>query len=207
MQLEFFDEAHEYRLDGVKLPSVTEVLGFGKDRSRIPRYTALFGSLVHKACEYDSQDDLDPDSLVAQYIDGKWCDPWPRVLAWREYRTKQRRRVTDCELRVWGDIDGLLYGATIDVVWGADPVVIDDLKTGQKRPAEHGPQVQAYARAYMQRTDKDVKSTGCVYLPAQGAAEREPYDSFAYYDQFRVALHRWYDAQRMHDEAMVPEGV
>lgn len=194
LRLDFDEAEHAYTLGGVRIPSVTQVLSFGRDTSRIPRWTGLFGTLVHKACEYDSMGDLDESTLVAQEIDGRMCDPWPRLRAWRAYRDRQRRKVTDVELRVWGEIDGLKYAGTIDVVWGADPVVLDDLKTGQKRPGEHGPQVQAYSWAYMHRADKDVRSAGCVYLPAEGPAVREPYDSAAHFETFRVALNRFYEA-------------
>lgn len=203
LTLAFDPEAHEYHLAGECIPSVTQILGFGKDRSRIPRYTALFGTLVHKACELDSLGDLDEESLVAQEIDGRWCDPWPRLRAWRSHRAQRERHgwsIIYTEIAVWGEIDGLRYAGTVDVVWSDFAVKgeetrawVDDLKTGQPRPAEHGPQVQAYKHAYQQQYAHEVVSAGCIYL-GDGRCERKPYDEPEHFEKFRDALHRYYEA-------------
>lgn len=192
-QLEFFECAHEYHLDHVRIPSVTQVLSFGKDLSRIPRYTALFGTLVHKACELDTLGELDEDSLVAQEIDGHWCDPWPRLRAWRSCRAWRANRgwtVLNVELPVWGEIDGMRFAGMIDVVWSDYSVA--DIKTGQPRPAEHGPQVAAYAEALRQRSGMRVPSRGCIYL-GDGRSDHRAYDEPAHLETFKTRLRQWYD--------------
>ena len=184
-----------YELDGVVIPSVTTILGWGIDKSRIPPWTGAFGHLVHKACELDSLGLLDESTLVAQEIDGRWCVPWPRLRAWRRYTKGDRPYAV--ERPVWCEIDGLRYAGTIDVVWcpGRDGLfAIDDIKTGkQARPSEHGPQVQAYARAWEQRMGGQVKEAACVYLRDDGP-KRVRYDEPKHLETFRAALGRWYEA-------------
>jgi len=186
--LAFDEDAHAYTLDGVAIPSVTQILGWGSDTSRIPKYTGLRGRLVHKACELDNLSTLDESTLVAQEIDGRWVDPWPYLRAWREYARGERPYAV--EHAVWGEIDGMRYAGTIDVVW---PTMLDDIKTGKKpRPDEHGPQVQAYRHALEQSTHYEVMSAGCVYLREDGTHERVPYDEARHFNAFRTALARWY---------------
>lgn len=211
-ELLFDDDAHEYQLREPvargafavrKLPSVTQILSFGKDTSRIPRWTGVFGTLVHKACEYDALGDLDESTLVAQEIDGRVCDPWPRLNAFRAWRKRDAPEIVATEQKLWGEIDGLLYAGTADLVVRMQPgdfdrntlLVLLDIKTGQERPKEHGPQVWAYSVAYEQRTGTGIDGRGCLYLRDDGA-KVEPHDDPAHLETFRVALHRWWDAQK-----------
>lgn len=211
--LTFDEPSHAYALDSVRIPSVTQVLSFGKDLSRIPRYTALFGTLVHSACELDTLGELDEDSLVAQGIDGHWCDPWPRLRAWQSHRNTRALRnneiVHAVEQKVWGEIDGLRFAGTIDVIWyeWGRPLVVTvaDLKTGQPRPAEHGPQVAAYAVAYAQRKGCEVRARECIYL-GDGRSERRAYDEPAHLETFRTKLKTWYDANGGDDDGTAEVG-
>lgn len=196
-ELLFDEPTHTYTIAGKKIPSVTQVLGWGRDTSRIPRWTGLFGTLVHKACELDSLGDLDESTLVAQEIDGRLCDPWPRLRAWRKRTNGARPDAV--ELPVWGEIDGLAYAGMIDVVWVNERggyATIEDIKTGQKRPKEHGPQVAAYAVAYEQRTGRAVRDACCTYLAADETFERVIYDAAGHDETFRVALHKFYEANK-----------
>lgn len=195
LSLQFDEPSHTYTLDGAQLPSVTTVLSFGKDLSRIPRYTALFGTLCHKACELDTLGELDEDSLVAQDIDGHWLDPWPRLHAWRSCRKRRAnegRTVRDVERPVWGEIDGLRFAGMIDVVWS--DFSLSDLKSGQPRPSEHGPQVAAYGEALRQRSGMQVPSRDCIYL-GDGRSDCRRYNEEIHLDTFISALRRWYSEQ------------
>ena len=60
MGIEFNEEKHEYTLDGVKIPSVTEILspitmsGYSKINPAVLEHAAMKGTLVHEWCEmYD----------------------------------------------------------------------------------------------------------------------------------------------------------
>lgn len=76
-ELTFNDELHEYRLGGVVVPSVTQVLGKLHDFSMVPRdvleAACVRGTIVHRLCEYHDLNDLDPSSI------GEW---WPYLDAW-----------------------------------------------------------------------------------------------------------------------------
>lgn len=193
LDLAFDPEAHAYTLGGVRIPSVTQVLSFGQDLSRIPRWTAERGTAFHLATEYLDQEDLDWDSL----------DPLvrPHVEAYRKWRANHFCRFVATELKVWGELDGLRFAGTIDRVVGGigvdygDPdatVEIVDLKSGSPRK-EHGAQLAAYAIAYAQRTSVRVRGCRGVYCDKEGRFSERPYDGREYLETFRVKLHRYYE--------------
>lgn len=190
-----FDEAeHAYTLGDVKLPSVTQILSFGQDLSRIPRWTAERGTAFHLASEYDDAGDLDESSV----------DPLvkPHLDAYRKWRARVMPEYIATELRVWGEIDGLRYAGCIDRVAlrdlpavGRNPrVAIIDLKTGAPRK-EHGAQLWAYKVAYQQHEDADVPSLIGLYLGKDATYQVKDYFEGGHFETFRAALHRWWDAQ------------
>lgn len=80
--LQFDGPAHRYTIDGVRVPSVTQVLSPLYDFSRVSdevlQAKAAIGTAVHRACELLDKDDLDEDSAagraalapIAGYLDG-----------------------------------------------------------------------------------------------------------------------------------------
>ena len=76
-----FEEAeHAYYLDGVRLPSVTQILkaeGF-IDARFYDEHSRERGRIVHLACEYDDLGELDDDSLDPEIA--------PYVEAWRRFK-------------------------------------------------------------------------------------------------------------------------
>jgi hypothetical protein len=85
--LAFDHEAHRYTLDGVELPSVTQVLercgliDFSRVPSAILRGAKDRGTAVHTACHYFNENDLD-------LADFKLTFPeyWPYLSAWITFR-------------------------------------------------------------------------------------------------------------------------
>lgn len=200
-QLEFFDEAHEYRLDGVKIPSVTTILSFGSDLSRIPAWTSQRGTAFHLATEYDDEGDLDESSVDALVR--------PHLDAYRAWKRSYLCRFVHTEHRVWGEIGGLAFAGTIDRVvggLGADydepksTVLLLDLKSGQPRK-EHGAQLAAYAAAYEQRHGVKVRGCKGVYCTKDGTFSERPYDGREYLEMFRVKLARYYEENGRKDHA------
>lgn len=136
-----FDEAaHEYRLDGKRLPSVTQILRpLAPDFSAIPpaileRKRAL-GTAVHLACELDDLGELDESSLdeeVAGYLAG-----------WRKFKADQCVTVLLNEKRLYHPRLG--YAGTLDrfLRTDRDPWLID-LKTAIDPAPVYGPQLAAY---------------------------------------------------------------
>jgi hypothetical protein len=77
VSFKFTAEPHSYHLDGVRLPSVSEVIAPLVDYSMVPAETLAFaasrGKAVHLACEMLDMLDLDEDSVdprIAGYVDG-----------------------------------------------------------------------------------------------------------------------------------------
>ena len=187
-----FDEAeHAYALDGVRIPSVTQILSFGQDLSRIPAWTSLRGTAFHLATEYDDMGDLDESSI----------DPLvkPHLDAYRKWKAATKPRFYLTEYRVWGEIDGLRFAGTIDrVIDTTHPCdtlpsqIVADLKSGWPRK-EHGAQLAAYAVALTQRKATPVSGCKGVYCTKDGTFTERPYDGREYLEMFREKLHRYYE--------------
>lgn len=128
MNLTFNEENHEYRIDGVVVPSVSELLspltaeGYDRIAPETLRIAAERGTEVHEACEaldygLDPDDDLSPD--VFGYLD-----------AYTQF-------LTDCEVE-WLGIEDMGcctaypvdYAGTVDR-WGYvnDQLCVVDIKT------------------------------------------------------------------------------
>ena len=193
LTLEFDQAEHAYTLGGVRIPSVTQVLSFGQDLSRIPRWTAERGTAFHLATEYLDQDDLDWDSLDDLVR--------PHVEAYRKWKEYRRPHFSHTEHRVWGEIDGLKYAGTIDRVWltrsdsdGIDYGCLIDLKSGAPRK-EHGAQLVAYSVALAREVPNlMIESWRGVYCLKDGTFSEKPYDGREHLEAFRVKLHQWYEA-------------
>lgn len=74
------DEDHIYRVDGMKVPSVTQLLKeFGFYGENMLRFAdPTFGSAVHLACQYDDAGTLDESSLDESVR--------LRLVQWRKYK-------------------------------------------------------------------------------------------------------------------------
>lgn len=137
--LVFNPTVHEYRLDGVVLPSVTTILkaeGFintthytdsGRDR----------GTVVHEACHLFNVGQLDETTLDADII--------PYVEAYKTFLTDTDFYVVESELRIHNATYG--YAGTLDIIGyypqGKRPYVVD-IKTGTMMPWT-ALQLEAYA--------------------------------------------------------------
>lgn len=84
MNILTFDEAaHVYRVDGVRVPSVTQIISMIKpDFSAIPSHILNakrdLGTAVHFACELDSKGELDEESTSPKVM--------AYVKAWRKFQ-------------------------------------------------------------------------------------------------------------------------
>lgn len=82
-QLTFDADTHRYQLNGVSLPSVTQVIGYLNDFSQVPPETleraCHFGTAVHKATELYDLGTLDVDSLDPALV--PYLDAWKKFLA------------------------------------------------------------------------------------------------------------------------------
>lgn len=200
-----FDEAsHTYTLDGVRLPSVTQLLAPIKpDFSMVPpdvlEAKRALGVAVHTACEIDDQGELDDegtDPVVMRY-----------VAAWRLFRTQtaatilaNERRLYHPTLRFAGTVD---RAADISTGRGsARDLWILDLKTGDEPHASYGVQLAGYEallRANDERISPDLRlRRGTVHLRDDGTYRlhefKNPNDSAAF--MACLSLHAWKEANQ-----------
>lgn len=114
MGLTFDQAAHAYHYDGVRLPSVTQIIesaGLGVDYSMVPRDVLerkrIIGEKVHLACRFADEADLDVTSL----------DPViaPRVQAYLKFLAETAFEPLGTELAL-GDVERG-YAGTPDC-WG-----------------------------------------------------------------------------------------
>lgn len=142
-----FDEAsHTYTLDGVRLPSVTQLLAPIKpDFSMVPpdvlEQKRALGVAVHLACELDDLEELDDestDSVVMGY-----------VAAWRRFKTETAAVILANERKLYHPT--LRFAGTVDRVAeislgkdAARALWTLDLKTGDEPHASYGVQLCGY---------------------------------------------------------------
>jgi hypothetical protein len=145
--LVFYAESHTYNLDGVIVPSVSQVIAdnrLGPDFSRVDPVTLeqarQLGTAIHAALHYSDEGTLDEatlDSRVAPYVEA-----WQRFLDERKVTlVEMEQRFADRLLQFAGTVDRI---AVVD----GRPVVID-LKSGTCEGV--GYQTAAYAHLADQR--------------------------------------------------------
>lgn len=145
-----FDEAtHTYMLDGVRLPSVTEIIRPLTEGwlARIPlellAIKRAFGVAVHKACELDDNGELD-DAATDQRVMG--C-----VNGWRAFRRDLDVEVLANEQRLYHSKLG--FAGTIDRLAripvrnpsSAGALWLLDIKTGVEPHESYGVQLSGYS--------------------------------------------------------------
>jgi len=136
--LEFDDDLHQYKANGVVVPSVTQCLGklhdFGLVRKDILEAACARGSYVHTLTEYHDQNDLDSGSIgtYAGYLD-----------AWIAFCVDHKAVWEGIEVRGYSERYG--FAGTWDrhgTLNGARYVV--DVKTSQASHPVWGLQLSAY---------------------------------------------------------------
>jgi hypothetical protein len=148
-----FDETtHTYRVDGVRFPSVTEVLAPQTDWSHVPAWqleaARCLGRDVHAAVNLLARGQLDESSLdpaVAPYVNGAAMflrTSGATVLA-------AEQRVACKRMRVAGTLDLLIY-------WG-DFYYFVDWKVSDAVPKTVGAQLAAYEYLYSETFPLAIK--------------------------------------------------
>jgi len=145
--LTFDPEKHEYRNNGLIVPSVTQILervGIS-DFSGVPtetlEYAKIRGTMVHKATALDDEGSLDEESI----------DPviMPYVEAWRKFKEEFAFVPLLIERMVYHPIFG--YCGTLDragnIEEDFDREILLDIKSGVVCEGSVGPQTAAYEEA------------------------------------------------------------
>lgn len=171
MRLEFDAAAHQYRIDGRRVPSVTEVLeplqDFGGASPDVLRAAADFGTHVHEACALLVRGELDWDALDVALV--------PYVIGAQRFLDESGFVVIAAELRV-GHAE-LRYAGTLDLLgeWRGQRALVD-WKSGAV-PRTVGPQTSGYAMAYHAHHGEQVRRRYCVELKPHGYAVHSLSDS------------------------------
>lgn len=149
--IEFDEASHTYRVGGVVVPSVTQLLKPLYDFSSIPPNVlaakANLGTRVHKACDLDEDGLLDEatvDDVVGSYLS-----------AWRLFKAESGAVVLSSEQRVFHK--SLRYCGTLDRIIdvGGNAMLIDIKTSAEIHPAV-GPQTAGYAMALGQNLARGV---------------------------------------------------
>lgn len=141
-EVAFNEERHEYHVEGVRWPSVTQILDPLLELDGIPRAAleaaARFGSHVHMATDLFDKGQLDEEAL----------DPHLQryLLGWKKFLKESGAEVLESELRVAHP--RLKYAGTLDKIvrWRSSAHVLD-VKTSAEVPWTVGMQTAGYRDA------------------------------------------------------------
>lgn len=185
MLLEFNKDLHMYTVNGVQVPSVTQILeplnDFSQIRPEVLEAARQFGQHVHEACDLYDRGDLDWAALDPSLV--------PYVEAWKLFLDDSGAIVVSSETQVYHA--KLAYAGSPDKVlaWG-NRVVIPDLKATAVVPKTVGAQTAAYAEAYHAMHGGKRPERYCIHLQAgkyTSHARKDPAD----WSLFVSALNCW----------------
>ena len=150
------DEKHIYRLDGVVIPGVSQIIreaGMSSFPESGGSWQSQRGQAVHLACQLWDEADLDEatlDPAIAPYLE-----------AWKNFLAENKAKVLMNEQMLYHPT--LRYAGTIDrLLLIGEQEFLCDIKTGSKYP-EYPIQTAGYALLI----DRPVGRM-CVYLAGNG---------------------------------------
>lgn len=162
-----FDELiHRYTLNGVQVPSVTQVIrlnGLSDDfagvRKDILDRARDLGIAVHAATHY-----YDEGSLAWQSVSD---EVQPYLAAWIQFCEERRVQIDEMEQRLGHDL--YRYAGTIDRIITADTArgrrrVLLDIKTGDPKAAGANYQTAAYVELYRHAHSEIIPDRWSVQL-------------------------------------------
>lgn len=185
--LTFDEAAHEYRLDGRRLPSVTQLLAPLVDYSKVPRETLeraqALGTAVHRMTELYDNDDLDEESLSDELR--------PYLASWLRFRTECQFEPVTIEHRMSHPL--YHYAGTSDrtgIIKGRLAVV--DLKKMMVLGPHIGPQLAAYEKLH-QAEGLKVLDRFALGLRPDGTYRLQPYTDPLDWQCFlsHLTIHNW----------------
>lgn len=165
-----FDEAlHEYRLDGRRLPSVTQVLAplvdFSMVRKDVLERAQALGTAVHRMTELHDNDDLDEESLSEELR--------PYLAGWKKFRAECQFEPVTVEHRMSHPV--YRYAGTSDrtgVIKGRLAVL--DIKKMMVLGPHIGPQLAAYEKLH-QSEGLNVLDRFALGLRPDGSYRLQPF--------------------------------
>ena len=159
-RLTYNEETHTYTLNGVELPSVTQIItSIGLvDYSMISKdlldYKADIGRKVHKTIEYHDNNELDDSELhplLKNYLE-----------QWKKFKKDFRFHIVESEIKTFHPV--YKYAGTVDKLGRIDDYyVIVDIKSGGASPS-HSIQTSAYKEMIEKNMKIKVRKRYAVYL-------------------------------------------
>jgi len=138
MNIEFNPEKHIYLVDGIRYPSVTEIIaesdGYGTAADFFTREAAIRGNFIHRIVELDILDRIDTDSIDQALM--------PYYTAWKKFRQENMLTVESVEKPMASPV--FMFAGTPDIVGTLNgEKTILDIKSGAPSPAT-GMQIAGY---------------------------------------------------------------
>ena len=158
MSLIFNAQNHEYKLDNIKLPSVTQVLqgaglsDFSKVNPELLKRAQSFGTAAHLACQLYDENRLDIKSLDIALE--------PRLEAWILFKR-------DFGIKTFKEIEKQVYSIKYQYAGCLDRLLEDaliEIKTCTTIPKTTGLQLSGYQGAYEEMYKVKIKRRICVQL-------------------------------------------
>ena len=164
VNFQFDESTHTYTVDGVRIPSVTQILETVGlvDYKDIPRdvfaYAAERSVAVHSAAEFFDQHDLDIDSLDPQVM--------KYFIGWKNFRQDYPFEVFESEKIHVGELNGLKFGMKADrvVKLGKGQIGVYDIKCTSKLHPAYGVQTAGYVLGLGFKCDPEVARRFVVHL-------------------------------------------
>lgn len=191
MMLEFIEETHTYLLDGVVIPSVTQILDILGGYEVIPKAVlqkaADRGTAVHKATELSDLGELDYSDLDDEILG--------YLMGWHKFLDDKKPELVAIEHRTHHD--GFKYAGTLDRELILDGYLsVLDIKSSFRLMPTTAPQTAAYMEAvnWHRKSKSDhIKRRYGLRLTKDGQYELERYKDPADINIFMSALncYRW----------------
>lgn len=191
MRLDFDPIDHAYFLDGVRVPSVTQLIDPLYDFTGIPpetlRRKAAIGTAVHAASELIDADDLDDESVdpaIEGYLDG-----------YRKFLDEVQPELLQSEQKIAHPV--WRYAGTLDRLWRIEGcLAIGDLKTVAARDPSPliGVQLAAYDLLRQYGDDAPEKALRfALQLKPDGTYKLHQYTEQDDYRMFMslLTIHHW----------------
>jgi len=155
--IEFDSLKHEYKINGVSVPSVTKVLGNGyyyHNQNAMNR-----GSKIHTLTHMYDDGNLDLDFLIG-------TEYFPYVSAWIDFKKITGIEIIEREYIVGSE--KYMCAGTLDILGIIDfQLWLIDIKSGSVSKKMHELQVTAY-KLLCDKYKKSIRKLGCVYLKPSG---------------------------------------
>lgn len=170
-QGEYNDELHQYKFDGVVIPSVTQIL---KEAGLVNldfiseeylREKSDLGKKVHTATELYDADSLDYDDLHPKLQ--------AYVRSWQKFLIDYKITLKDIELQMFSNL--YRFAGRLDRTgWIGKELTLVDIKSGSIQHS-HAIQTAGYEILYNQdkKKSEQIKRRMCVYLNEHGYQVRE----------------------------------